>query len=105
MEINFTSEISADTTAYENLIRGIFDHVDDNREFNIIFVDNDRIRQINRDYRHIDKITDVISFALMIMMNAIILQRMSLEIFLSVLIEQLNKLQIMVTQWSVRLDF
>lgn len=64
MEINFTSEISADTTAYENLIRGIFDHVDDNREFNIIFVDNDRIRQINRDYRHIDKITDVISFAL-----------------------------------------
>ena len=64
MEISFTSEISADTTAYGNLIRGIFDHVDDNREFNIIFVDNDRIRQINRDYRHIDKITDVISFAL-----------------------------------------
>lgn len=64
MEINFVSEIDKDTKAYEKLIRGIFDHVDDKREFNIIFVDNERIRQINRDYRHLDKVTDVISFAL-----------------------------------------
>lgn len=35
-----------------------------NVEFNIIFVDNETIRQINRDYRKIDKETDVISFAL-----------------------------------------
>ena len=32
--------------------------------FNIIIVDNKRIQQINKDYRGIDKITDVISFAL-----------------------------------------
>lgn len=32
--------------------------------FNIIFVDNETIRKINKDYRHIDKETDVISFAL-----------------------------------------
>ena len=33
-------------------------------EFNIIIIDNERIREINREYRKIDKETDVISFAL-----------------------------------------
>ncbi len=32
--------------------------------FSIIFVNSDEIRRINREYRGIDKITDVISFAL-----------------------------------------
>lgn len=32
--------------------------------FSIIFVDNEEIKRINREYRHQDKITDVISFAL-----------------------------------------
>ena len=32
--------------------------------FNIIFIDNDRIKEINKEYRNIDKETDVISFAL-----------------------------------------
>ena len=32
--------------------------------FNVIFVDNESIRQINKEYRGIDKETDVISFAL-----------------------------------------
>jgi len=35
-----------------------------NVEFNIIIVDNDKIHEINREYRHIDRPTDVISFAL-----------------------------------------
>lgn len=33
-------------------------------EFNIIIVDNKKIQDINREYRNIDKVTDVISFAL-----------------------------------------
>ena len=33
-------------------------------EFNIIFVDNNKIRDINKKYRNIDDYTDVISFAL-----------------------------------------
>lgn len=37
----------------------------ENSIFNIIFIDNDRIREINRDYRGKDIETDVISFALM----------------------------------------
>lgn len=35
-----------------------------NIEFNIIIVDNEKIHEINREYRHIDRPTDVISFAL-----------------------------------------
>jgi len=33
-------------------------------EFNIIFVSSNRIHEINREYRNVDKVTDVISFAL-----------------------------------------
>lgn len=33
-------------------------------EFNIIIVDNTKIRKLNKDYRNIDRETDVISFAL-----------------------------------------
>lgn len=36
----------------------------ENVEFNVIIIDNERIRNINREYRNIDKETDVISFAL-----------------------------------------
>lgn len=36
----------------------------ENVEFNIIFVDNETIRNINKEYRNIDRETDVISFAL-----------------------------------------
>ena len=36
----------------------------DNVEFGIIFVNNKRIREINKEYRNIDRETDVITFAL-----------------------------------------
>lgn len=36
----------------------------ENVEFNVIFVDSDTIHEINRNYRNVDRITDVISFAL-----------------------------------------
>lgn len=35
-----------------------------NCEFNIIIVDNKRIHEINKEYRNIDRETDVISFAM-----------------------------------------
>ena len=34
-----------------------------NAVFSIIFVDNEKIKKINKEYRNIDKVTDVISFA------------------------------------------
>lgn len=36
----------------------------DNLEFNIIIVDNTKIHELNKDYRGIDRVTDVITFAL-----------------------------------------
>ncbi|MGN1323833.1 MAG: rRNA maturation RNase YbeY [Bacilli bacterium] len=36
----------------------------DDAIFNIIFIDNKKIQEINKQYRHIDAPTDVISFAL-----------------------------------------
>lgn len=33
-------------------------------EFNIIFIDNTQIHQINKEYRNVDRPTDVISFAM-----------------------------------------
>lgn len=36
----------------------------ENAIFNIIFVTNNEIHQINRKYRNVDRVTDVISFAL-----------------------------------------
>ena len=36
----------------------------DNLEFNVIIIDNERIHEINKTYRGIDRPTDVISFAL-----------------------------------------
>ena len=34
-----------------------------NANFSIVFVDNEKIQELNKNYRHIDKVTDVISFA------------------------------------------
>lgn len=36
----------------------------DNVTFNIIIVDNEEIHRLNKEYRHIDRPTDVITFAL-----------------------------------------
>jgi len=35
----------------------------ENAIFSVIFVDDDEIHKINKDYRNVDRITDVISFA------------------------------------------
>lgn len=35
----------------------------DNANFSIVFVDNEKIQYLNKNYRNIDRITDVISFA------------------------------------------
>ena len=64
MQINYINELNIDTTEYENLIDSIFKHINDDKVFNIIFVDKDEIQRINREYRNIDRVTDVISFAL-----------------------------------------
>lgn len=64
MKINFFNETSLETKNYEKLIRGVFKKQKNKKIFSIIFVDDDKIQEINRDYRKLDRVTDVISFAL-----------------------------------------
>lgn len=45
----------------ESLYQADFDH---NCEISVSFVNNERIREINRDFRNIDSATDVLSFPL-----------------------------------------
>ena len=46
------------------LMKVAFDDKLENVIFNVIIVDNEKIHEINREYRNIDRPTDVISFAL-----------------------------------------
>ena len=64
MKINFFNESSLKTRIYEKLIKSVFKTINSKKEFNIIFVYKDEIQRINREYRQIDRVTDVISFAL-----------------------------------------
>lgn len=51
---NYLKKVIKRTLKHENV---------ENTYFSIIFVGNEEIQKINREYRGIDKITDVISFA------------------------------------------
>ena len=64
MKINFFNESNLDTKPYEKIIKGVLKKIKNKKEFNIIFVDDEEIQRINRQYRNIDRVTDVISFAL-----------------------------------------
>ena len=65
MIINFINETRQDESEAEQIINDVFlQFQNSDKVFNIIFVDDEKIREINRTYRKIDKVTDVISFAL-----------------------------------------
>ena len=64
MKINFINETKEDIKEYKKMIREIFKFEKSKTFFNLIFVDANKIQEINRDYRGIDKVTDVITFAL-----------------------------------------
>lgn len=55
VDLGEIKNIAEYTLSYENV---------ELAEMNIIFVDNDKIKEINKDYRNKDYVTDVISFAL-----------------------------------------
>lgn len=64
MKVNFFNETNLKVKEYQKLINSIFKPFGTKKEFNIIFVDKDEIQRLNREFRKIDKVTDVISFAL-----------------------------------------
>ena len=65
MKINFYNETELDVKKHIKVIKKVFKQIKSKMFFNLIFVDKDKIQQINRDYRGIDRVTDVITFALM----------------------------------------
>lgn len=64
MTINFFNETDKNIDEYTKLINNVFDNVNNDKIFSIIFVNDEKIHQINKEYRNVDRVTDVISFAL-----------------------------------------
>lgn len=70
MFIELIDETEVVREEYQKLVEDVVSfasdylHYPENRECCISFVSSERIREINRDFRNIDKVTDVISFAL-----------------------------------------
>lgn len=64
MKVNFFNESNLNVREYEKVIKNVFKTINSKKEFNLIFVNKDEIQRINKEYRKIDKVTDVISFAL-----------------------------------------
>lgn len=63
--INLTKEEMFDEEAIERVLKkGIEKEKLEDVIFNVIIVDNPYIHNLNRDYRNIDRATDVITFAL-----------------------------------------
>ena len=59
-----TTDEKIDTSELDEVIRFACKHLKiENPLLNIVIVDNKKIREINRDYRNKDAVTDVISFA------------------------------------------
>ncbi|MDE7095327.1 MAG: rRNA maturation RNase YbeY [Anaeroplasmataceae bacterium] len=64
MTINFFNEGQLPTEEYEELISKVFAPIKNDKVFSIVFVDDAKIHEINKTYRNVDRVTDVISFAL-----------------------------------------
>ena len=64
MKLSYYNESGYNVRQYEKIIRNVFKTIGGKKTFNIIFVDKNEIQRINKEYRNIDKVTDVISFAL-----------------------------------------
>ena len=59
-----TTDKQIDTSEIADILTFACKHLKvENPLLNVIIVDNERIREINRDYRNKDAVTDVISFA------------------------------------------
>ena len=80
-DYDYLNDVIKKTLEHENAIDAYL---------SIIFVDNDEIKDINKTYRNIDKVTDVISFALEDNNEDIVGERILGDIFISIpkMIEQ-----------------
>ena len=59
-----TTEEEIDTTEVDQVLKFACKHLNINNPLlNVVIVDNEKIREINKEYRNKDAVTDVISFA------------------------------------------
>jgi len=56
-------EIPIDLLDIENRVTKILNYLSLDKDLSILFVDDDRIQTINRDFRKTDSVTDVLSFS------------------------------------------
>ncbi len=69
MELNFENDFDKDydclETRYENILKAAFSYlkIETNYEVDVNLVGDEQIHQINKEYRNVDRVTDVISFA------------------------------------------
>ncbi|WP_026399776.1 rRNA maturation RNase YbeY [Acholeplasma equifetale] len=47
---------------YVKVIKGVFKHVENSKNMHVIFVTNEQIHELNKNYRNVDRPTDVLSF-------------------------------------------
>ncbi|MGE6375411.1 rRNA maturation RNase YbeY [Peribacillus muralis] len=70
LAIDLLDETNEVTEEAQQLVESILqfaakkEKIEEDTELSVTFVDNERIREINKEYRHKDAATDVISFAL-----------------------------------------
>lgn len=70
LDIAFVNETDEEISLYEDLITAIFNETmkqennDTFYEVSVVYVSKEKIKQINQEYRQINQVTDVISFAL-----------------------------------------
>ncbi|KON70105.1 rRNA maturation RNase YbeY [Peribacillus butanolivorans] len=70
LAIDLMDETNEVTEKAQNLVESILqfaakkENIEEDTELSVTFVDNKRIQEINKEYRHKDAATDVISFAL-----------------------------------------
>ncbi|AOH55751.1 rRNA maturation RNase YbeY [Peribacillus muralis] len=70
LAIDLMDETNEVTEEAQQLVESILqfaakkEKIEEDTELSVTFVDNERIREINKEYRHKDAATDVISFAL-----------------------------------------
>ena len=69
MELEFENRMDPSFSSYQEEYRLIMEEafsllsIKENYEVDVSLVDEETIHQINRDYRNVDRVTDVISFA------------------------------------------
>ena len=62
MKINIFNETKFDISNYAKTLNIVFKRVKDKKNINIILTTDERIRELNKTYRNVDRPTDVLSF-------------------------------------------